>query len=147
MARIFYVHWDRDEAEARAGALKKAGHDVRYHWSTEEHVKLGDFKPAAVVISLARLPSHGRAVAEWFWEAKERQNIPIVFAGGTPDKVEATRAKLPRASARAMNWRASYQKSSLSRPQDSPQPGPAQAQVLFEVFRSRIEKLVPCVRS
>ena len=97
MARLFYLHWNRDEVEARVAALKKAGHDVRYHWSTEEHVKLGDFKPEAVVISLDRLPSHGRAVAEWFWEAKKRQSIPIVFAGGTPEKVEATRAKFPRA--------------------------------------------------
>jgi hypothetical protein len=97
MARLFYLHWNRDEAEARVAALKKAGHDVRYHWSTEEHVKLGDFKPEALVISLDRLPSHGRTVAEWFWEAKKRQNIPIVFAGGAPEKVAARRAKFPRA--------------------------------------------------
>ena len=97
MAKVFYLHWNRDEAEARAAALKKAGHDVHFHWSPEEHVKLGDFKPEAVVISLDRLPSHGRAVAEWFWEAKKRHSIPIVFAGGAPDKVEATRAKFPRA--------------------------------------------------
>jgi hypothetical protein len=97
MARLFYVHWNCDEIEARVAALKKAGYDVRYHCRTGEHVKLGDFAPEAVIISLDRLPSHGRAVAEWFWEAKKRQNIPIVFAGGTPDKVEATRAGFPRA--------------------------------------------------
>jgi hypothetical protein len=96
MARLFYLHWNRDEVEARVAALKKAGHDVRCHWSTEEHVKLGDFDPEAVIISLDRLPSHGCAVAEWFWEAK-RQSIPIVFAGGTPDKVEATWARFPGA--------------------------------------------------
>lgn len=97
MARVFYLHWNRDEAEAGAAALKKAGHDVRLQWSTEEHVKLGAFTPEEVIISLDRLPSHGRAVAEWLWEAKKRQSIPIVFAGGAPDKVEATRAKFPRA--------------------------------------------------
>jgi len=31
MARVFYIHWHRDEAEVRAAALKKAGHDVRLH--------------------------------------------------------------------------------------------------------------------
>ena len=36
------------------------------------------------MISLDRLPSHGRAVAEWLWEAKKRQHIPIVFLGGQP---------------------------------------------------------------
>lgn len=97
MAMVFYIHWNRDEAEERAAALEKAGHDVRLHWSTEERVKMGDFTPAAMVISLDRLPSHGRAVAEWFWEAKKRQSIPIVFAGGVPDKVAATRAKFPKA--------------------------------------------------
>jgi hypothetical protein len=97
MAKVFYLHWNLDEAEARAAALKRAGHDVRLHWSTEEHVKLGDFTPEAAVISLDRLPSHGRAVAEWFWETKRRQSIPIVFAGGAPDKVEAARKRFPRA--------------------------------------------------
>jgi len=43
MARVFYLHWNRNEAEERAAALKKAGHDVRLHWSTEEHFRLGDF--------------------------------------------------------------------------------------------------------
>lgn len=70
---------------------------MRCHWSTEEHIKLGDFTPEAVIISLDRLPSHGRAVAEWLWEARKRQGIPILFAGGTADKVEATRAKFPNA--------------------------------------------------
>ncbi|MEK6289000.1 MAG: hypothetical protein AABO57_25045 [Acidobacteriota bacterium] len=64
MAKVFYLHWNREEAEARAIVLKKAGHDVRCHWSTEEHIKLGDFTPEAVIISLDRLPSHGRAVAQ-----------------------------------------------------------------------------------
>jgi hypothetical protein len=49
------------------------------------------------VISLDRLPSHGRAIAELIWEAKKRQRIPILFAGGAPDKVKATREKLPKA--------------------------------------------------
>ncbi len=53
--------------------------------------------PDLMVISLDRLPSHGRAVAEWVWEAKKRQHIPILFCGGEPDKVAATKAKFPKA--------------------------------------------------
>ena len=49
------------------------------------------------MISLDRLPSHGRAIAEWILEAQKRQHIPILFAGGAPDKVKATREKLPKA--------------------------------------------------
>ena len=53
--------------------------------------------PDAVVISLDRLPSHGRAVAEWLWQAKKRQSIPLVFVGGTAEKVETMRERFPAA--------------------------------------------------
>ncbi len=97
MAKIFYLHWNEAELKERIAPLVKAGYEVAYHWSTAEHAKFGEALPEAVVISLDRLPSHGRAVAEWLWEAKKRQHIPIVFAGGQPDKVKATKAKFPKA--------------------------------------------------
>ena len=97
MARIFYIHWNREEAEARARGLEAAGHEVQFHSSSEAHLRFDDDLPDAVVISLDRLPSHGRAVAEWFWEAKKRHHIPLIFAGGVPDKVAATREKFPGA--------------------------------------------------
>jgi DNA-binding response OmpR family regulator len=95
--RIYFVHWNQLEAEVRAAELTAAGLDVRTHWSSEQEYKWGDYLPDAVVISLDRLPSHGRAVAEWVWEAKKRQGIPIIFAGGAADKVKATREKFPKA--------------------------------------------------
>ena len=91
MARIFYVHWNESEALERIAPLTKSGHDVRAHWSTGSSPSLKRELPDAVVISLDRLPSHGRAVAEWFWEAKSRRHIPIVFEGGKPDKVAVAR--------------------------------------------------------
>jgi DNA-binding response OmpR family regulator len=93
--RVFFVHWNQLEAEARARDLAAAGHEVRTHWSGEQDYKWGEYLPDAVVISLDRLPSHGRAVAEWVWEAKKRRHIPVVFVGGTPEKVKATREKFP----------------------------------------------------
>jgi hypothetical protein len=63
----------------------------------ETNAPLKDGLPDVAVISLERLPSHGRAVAEWLWEAKKRQHIPIIFAGGEPAKVQTTRDKFPRA--------------------------------------------------
>lgn len=98
MANVFYLHWNEAELKERIAPLIKAGYEVTYHWSTEEHAKFGDALPEAVVISLDRLPSHGRAVAEWFWEARQRQHIPLIFAGGQPDKVKATKAKFPKAA-------------------------------------------------
>lgn len=97
MARVFLLHWNEAECKERASALRKAGHAVTLHWSTETTAPLKDALPDVAVISLDRLPSHGRAVAEWLWEAKKRQHIPIVFAGGAPDKVDATRQKFPKA--------------------------------------------------
>jgi hypothetical protein len=98
MAKVFYLHWNEAEVKERIAPLAKAGYEVTYHWSTAEHAKFGETQPEAVVISLDRLPSHGRAVAEWFWEAKKRQHIPLIFAGGQPDKVKATKTKFPKAT-------------------------------------------------
>ena len=95
--KVFYVHWNEAECKARATELRRAKHIVRCHWSTTAAADLKDQLPQALVISLDRLPSHGRAIAEWMWEAKKRQHIPIVFAGGAPDKVAATKAKFPKA--------------------------------------------------
>ena len=63
MARIFYLHWNRPEAEARAAELATADHMVTCHWNTGEVPQMREPLPEAVVISLDRLPSHGRAAA------------------------------------------------------------------------------------
>jgi hypothetical protein len=97
MAKIFLLHWNEAEAEERGSALRSAGHDILLHWSTESGPSLKGTLPDVVVISLDRLPSHGRAVAEWLWEAKKRQHIPIIFAGGEPSNIDATRKKFPKA--------------------------------------------------
>ncbi len=97
MARLIFVHWHQEEAEARAAALSAAGHEVRVHWASGDRLPWSDPPPDAVVLSLERLPSHGRAVADWVWEAKKRQTIPLLFLGGAPEKVEAARRQFPGA--------------------------------------------------
>jgi hypothetical protein len=98
MPRLFFIHWNDEEARRHARSIQDEGYEVQHHSSTQVPAKwpLG-FIPDAVVISLDRLPSHGRAYAEWLLEAKKRQVIPLVFVGGAPDKVAATRAKFPKA--------------------------------------------------
>ena len=98
MARVFVLHWNQAEAEERAEPLRRAGHSVSIHWSAASAPGLKGSLPDIAVISLDRLPSHGRAVAEWLWEAKKRRHIPIVFAGGVSTKVEATRQQFPLAT-------------------------------------------------
>jgi len=93
---LFYLHWHKEELEERVAPLLSAGYSVSYHWSTEETAKLEEL-PDIFIISLDRLPSHGRSYAEWLWEAKKRRHIPIIFAGGMFDKVETARKQFPRA--------------------------------------------------
>ena len=94
---VFYIHFHEAELAQRMAALAAAGYRVRGHWSTESVARFDDGWPDAFVISLDRLPSHGRRYAEWIWQAKKRQHLPIVFVGGKPDKVAATRERLPAA--------------------------------------------------
>lgn len=96
MSSVFYIHWNREECVEHVRELREAGLSVESHWSTQTHARI-DPLPGALVISLERLPSHGRAVAEWFWEAQKRRHIPIVFVGGQADKVAAMRSVFPRA--------------------------------------------------
>ena len=97
MATVLLVHWHEAEGKERAKQLRAAGYTVRLHWSSEDNATWNDDPPDVVVISLDRLPSHGRAVAGWVVEAKKRQQIPIVFAGGKPDRVAATHEQFPAA--------------------------------------------------
>ena len=95
--KLFYLHWNEAEVVARVVPLRKAGFRVTTHSSTDIPPTLKDTPPDVAVISLDRLPSHGRAVAEWLWDSG-RRHIPIIFEGGDPDKVELTRAKFPDAT-------------------------------------------------
>ena len=96
MKKIFFIHFHEAELKEKIQPLKQAGYKVDYHFSTETTANLKDNLPDALVISLDRLPSHGKAYAEWLWEAKRRQHIPIIFCGGKPEKVIAAKDKLPK---------------------------------------------------
>lgn len=96
MAAVFYVHWDEAEAGAHADALRAIGHRVAVHATREKTPRLPE-PTDVVVISLEKLPSHGRAIAEWVWQAKSRRAIPIVFVGGPADKLARVRERFPDA--------------------------------------------------
>ncbi|MCA9285334.1 MAG: DUF3052 family protein [Phycisphaerales bacterium] len=97
MARVLYIHWHESEAVARARPLVRAGHDVRICGSVREGSGLAKEPTDVLVVSLDRLPAHGREVAAWWWQAKKRQHIPIVFEGGKEEKVLAIRDLMPTA--------------------------------------------------
>ena len=93
---MFYVHWDEGEASGHADALRAIGHRVTVHAIQDATPHLPD-PTDLVVISLERLPSHGRAIAEGVGQAKRRRAIPIVFVGGPADKTAKMRERFPTA--------------------------------------------------
>lgn len=95
--KLFYLHFNKDELKERLKPLSKLKLTISSHFSTEEVAKLTDSLPDIFIVSLDRLPSHGRQYVQWLWEAKKRQHIPVVFVDGKPDKVEATRLRFPNA--------------------------------------------------
>jgi hypothetical protein len=97
MARIRFLHWKPAEAAPRVETLRKAGYEVQYEEkATPAAIRAG--APDAVVIDLSRMPSHGREVAIWMRGTKATRQIPIVFAGGEPEKVAGIRRIIPDAT-------------------------------------------------
>ena len=97
MKNIFFIHWNEKELQEKIRPLKKAGYKVDYHFNTETVADLREDLPDLLVICLDRLPSHGKRYGEWIWEAKKRKHIPVIFCGGTPEKVTPIKLKLPNA--------------------------------------------------
>lgn len=97
--RIFLIHWNEAEAEQYAVALRGMGWKVDFE--AEDGARGGNAikldPPDAVVIYHTRLPSHGRATAEYLAEAKATRATPIIFVGGAGEALEKTKAKLPSA--------------------------------------------------
>ena len=99
MKRVRLVHWKPEEAAPLAESLRDAGYRVDYDQRVDYHVSqaVRAEQPAAVVIDLSRLPSHGREVGTFLRGGKATRHIPLVFVNGAPEKVDAVRAKLPDA--------------------------------------------------
>lgn len=97
MLSLFYIHFNEAELQQRLYQLTGAGLQVSGHWSTEQVAKFTGELPDIFVVSLDRLPSHGKQYVQWLWEAKKRQHIPVIFVDGKPDKVETTKEKFPKA--------------------------------------------------
>jgi len=97
MKTIFFIHWNEEELKEKVLPLKKAGYKVNVHFSTQTTANFKDTLPEILIICLDRVPSHGKAYAEWLWEAKKRQHIPIIFCGGATEKAEPIKIKFPKA--------------------------------------------------
>ncbi len=100
MSRILLVHWNAAECAERAARLRRAGHVVTSHSDQVGGVAFRAVRenpPDAVVIDLARIPSHGRAVAVWLRQQKATRRVPIVFVEGDAEKSRLVQGAFPDA--------------------------------------------------
>jgi len=99
MNPILLIHWDEREGAARLLELERWGIKAVLSPTTgpECFRQMRETQPAAVIIDLSRLPSHGREVAAAMRNQKWSRTIPIVFVDGEFSKVEKIRDKLPDA--------------------------------------------------
>ncbi|MDX2152442.1 MAG: hypothetical protein SFV54_17010 [Bryobacteraceae bacterium] len=100
MKRIALVHWRPVEAAAGVEALRSLGFEVEYPGAEPQQLvkRLRASGPDAIVIDLTRLPSHGLAVGITLRQSKKTRLVPLVFAGGEPEKVKRVRQELPDAT-------------------------------------------------
>lgn len=99
MARLFYVHWNKNEALERVRELRSWGHSVAYECKDGaaacQRIRKTGYD--AVVVDLRRLPSHGRRVGEHLQEFKSTRDVPVIFVDGAGERLEKARNSVPTA--------------------------------------------------
>jgi len=97
--KVLLVHWNVQEAEILANMIRACGWEVATETADGSRVgrKVKETRPTAVVIYLARQPSHGRETGQALKDLKATSTLPLVFVDGTPEVVERTRLKMPTA--------------------------------------------------
>lgn len=124
LPRILLIHWNADEAKKRAARLRGLGYSVTPHSYPEELRQLRGKPPDLFVIDLDRIPSQGRAVGIWLRQRKSTRLVPLLFVGGSPEKVSATRQLIPDAA--YSSWRGvqgALHKAMRERPEKPLVPG------------------------
>jgi len=99
MARVRLIHWQPAEAAERSAKLEACGYEVEYgELDGASYRALRESPPAAFVIDLSRLPSHGRDVGTGLRGFKATRHVPIIFVAGEPEKVARIKETLPAAT-------------------------------------------------
>jgi CheY-like chemotaxis protein len=99
MSRVLLVHWNADEAKAKAGTLENLGHTADILCDSEKPNlgRIRESPPDLFVIDLNRLPSHGREIAGHFRRGKATRQVPILFVDGDADRVSRAKQLIPDA--------------------------------------------------
>ncbi len=99
MSRVLLVHWNAEEAKAKARTLKELGHKTEILCDSEKPNlrRVRESPPDLFLIDLNRLPSHGREIAGHFRRGKSTRQVPILFVDGDADRVNRARQLIPDA--------------------------------------------------
>ena len=99
MRRIRLIHRDSTDAAKRTEALRAAGYEVAHDGSVGPATvrAIRDDPPAAVVIDMSRIPSQGRDLGLALRHHRGTRHVPLVFAGGDPEKIDRVKRLLPDA--------------------------------------------------
>ncbi|WP_260735285.1 DUF3052 family protein [Tunturiibacter lichenicola] len=100
MKTIKLLSW-HDDVKTKAASLKRP--DLRVDAALLVSAsgvvgELAHLNPAALVFDLDKLPSKSREIALVLRSSKSARHIPILFAGGVPEKMERIRSENPDAA-------------------------------------------------
>src|SRR5580692_5876749 len=97
MKTIRLISWHED-IKTKVAALKQPGvridaePQIRLSGAVGELARLN---PAVLVLDLDKLPSHSREIALVLRSSKSARHIPVLFAGGAPEKIVRIRTENP----------------------------------------------------
>jgi CheY-like chemotaxis protein len=99
MKAVRLLAWNEAEGTARRRELERLGHEVVFEPSGAGELlrTLKEDPPGAVVIDLSRSPAQGRDLGVALRIHGSTRHLPMVFAGGSPEKVAGVRRVLPDA--------------------------------------------------
>src|SRR5580704_10907817 len=122
-ALVRLISWS-EQAVEHATALEARGFRVDASPLDSSRLigRIAELAPAAVVIDLDRKPSHGKAVGVVLQSAKSTRAIPLVFAGGPPEKAAHIQGDLPRATFTAWPKAPAAVKRAIANPQVATAP-------------------------
>jgi hypothetical protein len=94
------IHWNTTEAKTRSAELRRLGYTVSSDLPAVSQLlrELSTSLPTAIIIDLTRSPSQGRDLGILLRQRRATRPIPLVFAGGAPEKVARVRELLPDAT-------------------------------------------------
>ena len=99
MTVVRLVSWKEVEGQIKRQEMEGLGYAVEFETADPGKLlrKLKATSPAAVVSDLSRSPAQGRDLGVALRVKATTRGIPLVFAGGSPDKVGRIREILPDA--------------------------------------------------